>query len=607
MSKGFIVTKLVLVGPQLQPAIVDFKKGLNVISGPTNTGKTFIFECLDFMMGASKLDRIVSQAKGYQTVFLEIESSSKRYTLERAIKGGDFKLYNCKYADIINTTPSVISSKHSKDDNDSASAFLLKLNNLLGKEIRSNDKGAKRTLSYRDICHLLLVDENQIITKGSPLASDNFITRTPQLNAVKLIVSGIDDNAIITKQTAKVINSKKGKIELLDEIILKIKDSNPLLKDGNNISTELESIDKMLNFSKEAHNKLLVEFTDHDTKRSSISKNKHKKEEYLIDLQETLSRSTLLKEYYDSDVKRLKSTIEAGVLLSENNTNSRNCPYCSSDIKSNVNPIEITQTINACEKEIEKISILVQELNKTVQLINAEKEAVNKEIADYSKELMSIENYLDANINKKLNDYFDQINTLNEKKNKLLVSKYQENSISEYVSFKNSLSLAVKQPKEKGSYDALSASLMQPISNTILKILKDCNYNKFETVTFSESNMDFVLGNEDRKLFGKGFRAITYAIVILALTENTKSKDYTISIPIFDSPLVTYSKPKADGEGIAKDLAMDFYRYCANISTCDQIIIFENEVPPLDIAEKMHHIVFTDIKGDGRQGFIPIS
>jgi DNA repair ATPase RecN len=44
MSKGFIITKLVLQGVNVKQALIEFKQGLNVITGPTDTGKTFVFE-----------------------------------------------------------------------------------------------------------------------------------------------------------------------------------------------------------------------------------------------------------------------------------------------------------------------------------------------------------------------------------------------------------------------------------------------------------------------------------------------------------------------------------------------------------------------------------
>lgn len=79
-----------------------------------------------------------------------------------------------------------------------------------------------------------------------------------------------------------------------------------------------------------------------------------------------------------------------------------------------------------------------------------------------------------------------------------------------------------------------------------------------------------------------------------------EEKFYRIRIPVLDSPLFTYKKPDANGEGIKLNLAMDFYRYLSK-SKIKQIIIIENEEPPVDIRDKINHIIFAGVNN----GFIP--
>ena len=79
-----------------------------------------------------------------------------------------------------------------------------------------------------------------------------------------------------------------------------------------------------------------------------------------------------------------------------------------------------------------------------------------------------------------------------------------------------------------------------------------------------------------------------------------EEKFYRIRIPVLDSPVVTYKKPDANGEGIKLNLAMDYYRYLSK-SKIKQIIIIENEEPPVDIRDKINHIKFTGLNN----GFIP--
>ena len=133
-------------------------------------------------------------------------------------------------------------------------------------------------------------------------------------------------------------------------------------------------------------------------------------------------------------------------------------------------------------------------------------------------------------------------------------------------------------------------------------VLKGYNYPRLTDVSYSEEQNDFVISGENRNLFGKGYRAIFYSAFILALHELVITKDYSIGIPILDSPLVSYKKPEnIDEERVSDDLAMDFYRYIATQTDLKQIIVIENEEPPIDIAKQINHI-----KYNRRGGFIPL-
>jgi hypothetical protein len=121
------------------------------------------------MMGAEKLDRLITEAKNYEKIFLEIKSGEQFYTLERAIEGGDFNLYESNYELIKFVESKILAHKHDKNNTNTISAFFLQLNNLWDKKIRKDNHGNVITLSYRYICHLMLVSENQVTTKKSPI------------------------------------------------------------------------------------------------------------------------------------------------------------------------------------------------------------------------------------------------------------------------------------------------------------------------------------------------------------------------------------------------------------------------------------------------------
>ncbi len=123
---GFQIRRLTLVGRGVPNAEVQFREGLNVVSGPSDTGKTFIVQCIDYMLGGKDVPESIPEAARYETVRLALDVSvgDDEVVLERSIRGGDFKLV------IPGAVDRNLSAKHSAGDKDSASQYLLGLSGL---------------------------------------------------------------------------------------------------------------------------------------------------------------------------------------------------------------------------------------------------------------------------------------------------------------------------------------------------------------------------------------------------------------------------------------------------------------------------------------------
>src|SRR5260370_28212505 len=90
---GFQLRALQMSGLGVPVARITFGPGLNVISGASDTGKSFLFHAIDCMFGASSID-LIPEARPYGTVELEIEAPQGRFLLSRSLLGGAFELRN---------------------------------------------------------------------------------------------------------------------------------------------------------------------------------------------------------------------------------------------------------------------------------------------------------------------------------------------------------------------------------------------------------------------------------------------------------------------------------------------------------------------------------
>ena len=199
VTPGLRLRFLGFFGPQRPPATVTFGPGLNVVYGASNTGKSFIVEAIDFMLGGKPPLREIPERVGYDLILLGLETlDGKSFTLWRSMDGGGFRLYE----DLQQTppTPDVsykrLDDKHSERNNSNLSSFLLDLCGLGGKRVRKNSRNETVSLSFRNIARLMIVDETEITQQSSPLFDGNPTANTPNLATFKLLLTGTDDSAL---------------------------------------------------------------------------------------------------------------------------------------------------------------------------------------------------------------------------------------------------------------------------------------------------------------------------------------------------------------------------------------------------------------------------
>ena len=75
---GFTIDRLIVSGRGQADAQLSFTDGLNVVTGASDTGKSFALSCMDFAFGARKAPRKIKEVKGYSTVSLYLTNRVTR-------------------------------------------------------------------------------------------------------------------------------------------------------------------------------------------------------------------------------------------------------------------------------------------------------------------------------------------------------------------------------------------------------------------------------------------------------------------------------------------------------------------------------------------------
>lgn len=616
MAKGAIhLSGLSFLGENQEPAFIDFDAGANVICGASDTGKSFVLETLDFMLGGTKPPRDLPERQGYESIVLGVNSANTSNCLERAVSGGGFRLFSSTLDKYQGVEPvDMLKAKHKANSEDNISGWLLARCGLLGKQIRSNEKGNTRSLSFRDLARLVVVQEQEIIKRESPFLSGQYISATAEKSVLKLLLSGVDDSALVEE----VVNDREHehrviKASLVDEWIYDLRNEiDRSNSDRQLLEKKLEDLEESI----ENERSLVAEsqsiFDKAVEKRGEISRNKSIVKARLDEIDELLFRFHLLNDHYDVDLKRLASIKESGVLFVHEASVA--CPLCGAEpaqqhLEGDCDG-NIDQVVDAADAEIKKILKLKGELKETVHSLKIEKASLGARLANLESNYSEVVKQIKIVESPKLGQARMIFSGLLEDRDHVRRSLSIFRRLDELEKQKESLLGDRRGSREKPEVQTgLSKSALQEFSTKVESILNSWGFPDMGPVYFDESAMDFVINGKPRGSRGKGLRAITHAAITLGLMDYCLEK--RIPHPGFvaiDSPLLSYYEPEGEEDNLqGTDLKERFYSYVSSDERRGQVIVIDNEHPPGSFDTNINVTVFSKNPDLDRYGFFPIA
>lgn len=607
MSKaGFWITSLALLGPRVPQAEVLFTQGLNVVSGPSDTGKTYISECIDFVLGASRKPHSIPEAEGYERVVLGLceRATGRKLSLERSLMGGNQVLL------FQDDEMRALAAKHDPQNRNTISSFLLELSGFSEHKVRLNKLGKTRPLSFRDIAQLTLIDEESIISKHSPIFSGQNTDRTVESAVFRLLLTGEDDATLIQAEDPKITKSKSdAKLEVLDYLRQRIKEQlvawgivaskSALAKNITQTEAMLAAASEELNT--ERHNILLIE-----EQRKSRWSTARKLESRIEVLRGLRGRFNLLKDQYSSDIRRLEAITEVGYRLDQ--LPEERCPLCGALTQHHAHfhasvstSTEAVRT--ACKSELLKIHSLLAGLHSTAEDNDVELAELSRQHQWAMAQLEESNNTLRHELQPRLNAIMQRIGEAH----KILDTNRGVLDAMERLEELDRLRATAQMidTKSDNLFAKLSPEKAGQFSQEVENLLRSWHFPGLDRVTFGDVEQDVVISGRRRSSHGKGVRALTHAAFAVALLKycSVRSMPHP-GLVVIDSPLVVYREPDHDDLSIEEDVQDAFYRALAAQFNEAQVIIFENEDPPSDLDQVANLIRFT-ASDHGRRGFIP--
>lgn len=608
MSESYLQLRRIAFKGSNGRAYLQFYSGVNVICGASDTGKSFLAESIDFMLGGSELREIPERAS-YGEIELDLGTDqAQHWRLRRATSGGHFSLADLNLAP---QSGSVLKQAHAHGKTDNLSGFLLEKIGLLGKRIlQSSVKGTTRSLSFRDLARLVIVQEGEIQQRGSPFWSGQYTSKTAELATVKLLLTGVDDAAVVSSIGDVPDNSKA--IALIDELLADLgSEIEAAGHDHAELEAQVQRLDASIEQQRQSLNLAQRQLDSALELRRHALEERSAIQDRLREIDELLARFELLGDHYAVDMDRLHAIRESGSLFVH--VDAIACPLCGAKPDHQHHDTacdgDVDAIVSAATSEIEKIERLMRELEGTVIDLRAEEDGLRSAVAQKDVECRLWEAEIRQTVAPFVTDNRSSFSELVETRSgvqKLLELFIRRDKLEERK-------LLLQDTTETTSGDegvraGIPDVVAHALSVKLAAILKAWNFPGECHVHFDKNSTDFVIDGKQRASRGKGLRAITHAAVNIALFEYCQEKGLPHpGFVLLDSPLLAYFKPEGDDDHALKgtDLKERFYEYLVeHHGERSQILIIENQHPAPELENRLAMTVFTGNPDEGRYGLL---
>jgi hypothetical protein len=615
LTTGFQLRFLGFFGPQSAPAILEFGSGLNVLYGASDTGKSFVVETIDFMLGGKPPLRGITERLGYDCVLLGLEGlAGEEFTLQRSADGGNFLLFEGlhKQPPGPNVESKVLSELHSDRNEANLSSFLLAKSGLTGKRIRKNARNETNSLSFRNIARLVIVTETEITQQRSPLLDGNYTADTANTSTFKLLLTNVDDSALVsTAARAPEELSREAQLKLLDQLLDDFRDRlKGLAKHPEELTSQLEKIEASLRQHSAQLNATEAAFQEAATRRRELRKKLEKGRDRRNDIAGLIERFNLLDRHYISDIERLQAIEEGGTLLRILGTAT--CPLCGSEAahqRSNAACEGNTDAVvEAARKEISKIEILRSDLAATVSDLAREGASFDRYLPPVIQELELISSSVESLLSPKLAKLRATYSEFSDKRVEVREALGLYATVQEIEGRRKALDdLQDDGARAQTTVGDAPTAVTDAFAQSVQAILQEWHFPEAGRVSFDPKARDLVIEGKPRGAHGKGLRAITHAAFTLGLLSYCRTNGTAHpGFVILDSPLLAYREPDGIEDDLrGTDLKEQFYRYLQSLPDDQQVIIVENTDPPDAIKALSQVLMFSKNPHSGRYGLFP--
>jgi hypothetical protein len=591
--------RLVATGPGQVDADVVFHPVRCLIRGPSDTGKSYIRDCLWYLLGGDRVPKPLPEAHLYDGLRLEFLHDSVLYEVRRAIAGGASAVSKSSLS------PDGLEIEEPLDIDEGE--LLVQLSNAGGRKIlrSTSDKGA---VTGGDLRHWFLLSQPTMISEEA--TSGAGFDKTQRVAAFNLFLTGNDDSAIELRKSTAEVERIKGQLSSAEDALRRVQagiSSETTRGDVEDAFTRVGDALSAMKSQYDARAAILREL------RASISAATERLNRALVQRDHSSSmieRFELLDSKYASDLERLGATNE-GIAFFEALPETE-CPLCGTPAELQLDPKQLKAGAagkyrKAVIAEAAKISVLRAGLHSSLSHELARVRRLDEEVTTLQDALSGFENQERRQLTGARVEFSADPKTLAERHSELsgqlAIFDEMQRLSAEIERLKKAKVRRRVEVTRDGGADGMK------VASYVHEMLVQWGFEDITSVSIDALECDLVINGRARLSYGAGKRAIFLTSLAAALMRHSLEANHPhLGVVVIDSPLKAYADPaKTENPDVPVSTVTErFYSWLARWNGPGQLVILENERIRSETAVLLSPIQFTGLGDDGRAGFYPI-
>ncbi|MGV0424706.1 AAA family ATPase [Corynebacterium tuberculostearicum] len=607
MTPKFWISSVTVAGHPLKPdSSVQFTRKLNVICGPSNSGKSWVLDCIDYAFGKEASKFVLEESNGYTQVQLRLRTPDGTITLKRPIGKGNTNV------EVTSSNPSIESgaykSRHTRNHR-SVDSLLLQLIGYEDPEklmvITSQDFKTKG-FTWRTFWPACYADEDRIAIKTSVLLPTQNTSATAAKCALASLITGRDYAAWARDEST---DTKK----LKNNAVIEYLEQQP-----EKLAARIESIEKALGTSNEDESKHRIseisQRMDQVQQRIALAIAEGRSiVGQLQQVRESLAESSALgaryKELADSYQARIDrfDFVQEGIHLLSQHPTAHSCPVCDREL----DPAMPNDVPDPNPAERDELVRRLADLNQTLQQMSGDQGALQLE----QEALQEQADQINQLIRGELQPELGSLRTALDDHTALVAMRAERD---ELMSQQGRIAEEIKKRRgkqfTKGTFNPLGEfpeGFWTAMGTNLLDTLGACAFPAVETAEFSRQLFDATINGKSKSRQGKGYRSFVNTAVMLSLRDYLASDgaSHNPGLLIIDTPLLGLDDQQLDQNlmDVREKIPQALYEHFINVQDQGQIIIADNTkfMPNLDSIDNDCNVIrFTRRTDQGRFGFL---